>query len=153
MESKLIKEMSFEDYLHIKDDLQTKYDDFWNQNILKGELENPYSKYYVLKEDKDILGFGGFIDTAQDMEITNIVIRKDCRGKGYGDFLLKFLINEIKDIYNQKEDVFQRIISLEVNETNEVAINLYRKNGFEEDGRRKKYYENRYDAVIMSRKI
>ena len=114
---------------------------------------NPYSKYYILKNDKDILGFGGFIDTAQDMEITNIVIKKDCRGNGYGDLLLKFLINEIKKIYNQKKDVYQRIISLEVSEVNKIAINLYKKNGFEEDGRRKNYYENKYDAIIMSRKI
>ena len=76
MENHLIKEMSFEDYMCIKDDLQKEYDDFWNHNILKSELENPYSKYYILKNDKDILGFGGFIDTAQDMEITNIVIKR-----------------------------------------------------------------------------
>ena len=42
-------------------------------------------------------------------------------------------------------------ISLEVNEVNKPAINLYDKYGFEIVGRRKKYYDGKYDAIIMTK--
>lgn len=38
---------------------------------------------------------------------------------------------------------------LEVNENNEAAKTLYQKNGFKVVGRRKKYYNNKDDALIM----
>lgn len=41
-------------------------------------------------------------------------------------------------------------INLEVNEKNIIAINLYKKFGFEQVGLRKKYY-NDQDAVLMSK--
>ena len=42
-------------------------------------------------------------------------------------------------------------ISLEVNEINEPAINLYKKAGFEIVGKRKKYYDGKNDAIIMTK--
>ena len=42
-------------------------------------------------------------------------------------------------------------ISLEVNENNIEAKNLYIKNGFEIVGRRKKYYNGIDDAIIMTK--
>jgi len=42
-------------------------------------------------------------------------------------------------------------MTLEVRESNWVAINLYRKYGFEQKGLRKAYYaDNREDALIMT---
>ena len=42
-------------------------------------------------------------------------------------------------------------ISLEVNEKNLIAINLYKKFGFKKIGSRKKYYNGIDDAIIMSK--
>ena len=44
-------------------------------------------------------------------------------------------------------------ISLEVNEKNYAAISLYKKAGFEDVGRRKKYYNGMDDAIIMTKKF
>ena len=44
-------------------------------------------------------------------------------------------------------------ITLEVNVKNENAIKLYKKYNFEEVGRRKKYYNNIDDAIIMTLKL
>ena len=44
-------------------------------------------------------------------------------------------------------------ISLEVNEENDAAINLYKKAGFEEVGIRKKYYNGKNNAIIMTKKF
>ena len=40
-------------------------------------------------------------------------------------------------------------VSLEVRESNLPAITLYRKMGFVEMGKRKRYYENGEDALMM----
>ena len=42
-------------------------------------------------------------------------------------------------------------ISLEVNEENKVAIHLYENNGFEKIGIRKKYYNGKNNAIIMTK--
>ena len=43
------------------------------------------------------------------------------------------------------------LITLEVNEKNIPAISLYKKYGFETLGTRKKYYNNQFDAYIMTK--
>ena len=43
------------------------------------------------------------------------------------------------------------LITLEVNEKNLPAIHLYKKRGFETVGIRKKYYDNKFDAYIMTK--
>lgn len=43
------------------------------------------------------------------------------------------------------------LITLEVNEKNISAINLYKKYGFQIIGTRKKYYDNNFDAYIMTK--
>lgn len=42
-------------------------------------------------------------------------------------------------------------ITLEVNESNLPAIELYKKLGFKTLGKRKKYYNNTHDAYIMTK--
>lgn len=43
------------------------------------------------------------------------------------------------------------LITLEVNKENLAAIHLYQKYGFEIKGTRKKYYDNKFDAYIMTK--
>ena len=46
-----IREMTISDFEKIKDTLQSDFDEFWNANILKSELESENSKYIVLEEN------------------------------------------------------------------------------------------------------
>lgn len=141
-----IEEMTLSDFEEIKDDLQSKFDEFWNKEILKSELENANSKYIVAKEDEEIVGFAGIIILPDNVEIMNIVTKKSERKKGIGNLLLDRLIYMTKEL---KKDN----ISLEVNEKNEVAINLYKKFGFKEVGIRKKYYNGADNAIIMTKEL
>ncbi|MDE5830808.1 MAG: GNAT family N-acetyltransferase [Clostridia bacterium] len=43
------------------------------------------------------------------------------------------------------------LITLEVNTENFPAIHLYEKCGFKNLGKRKKYYNNQFDAYIMTK--
>lgn len=141
-----IKKMLISDLDNISETLTTCFDDFWNYNILKSELENNNSQYIVAKIGKNIVGFAGIIDTLDQMEITNIVVRKDVRHKGIGNILLNELIKI--SIKNNKNNIF-----LEVNSNNLFAIKLYEKNGFKKVGLRKNYYNNTDDAILMNLKI
>lgn len=141
-----IRKMKIEDYEKIKDNLTKDFDEFWTASILKSELENNNSRYIVATENAEIVGFAGIIVLPDDTEITNIVTKKTKRKKGIGKLLLDKLIN--MTIEEKRE-----MISLEVNEKNIVAIELYKKFGFESVGRRKKYYNGIDDAIIMTKKL
>ena len=49
----MISEMNLQDLENIKDCLLTDFDNFWSYNILKQELENGKSKYFVAKQEKN----------------------------------------------------------------------------------------------------
>ena len=71
------------------------------------------------------------------------VCQKKHRKKGYGNLILEGF-----------EELCKRLaiayISLEVRESNEAAISLYKKFGFEITGRRKRFYKAPVeDALVM----
>ena len=146
MKNLVIDNMTLSDLAEIANNLTSDFDEFWNSSILESEIKNPLSQYIIAKINKEIVGFAGVIDTVDQLEITNIVVRKDFRKKGIGNELLTELIKLAKE--NDKEK-----ITLEVNNTNLAAIKLYEKNGFKNVGFRKKYYNNTYDANIMTLKL
>lgn len=146
MKDLVIDKMTISDLAEIANNLTSDFDEFWNSSILESEIKNPFSQYIIAKINREIVGFAGVIDTVDQLEITNIVVRKDFRKKGIGNELLTELIKLAKE--NGKEK-----ITLEVNNTNLVAIKLYEKNGFKNVGFRKKYYNNTYDANIMTLKL
>ena len=138
-----LNNMKVSDLNSIADVLETEFDSFWNYNVFKQELENENSIYIVAKIEDKIVGFGGIWKSVDDVHITNIVVKKDCRHLGIGAKILDKLINIAKDLKFTS-------ITLEVNENNEIALRLYEKFGFKKLGIRKKYYNNSDNAVIMT---
>ena len=112
---------------------------------MKQELLEKNRKYIVAKsEDGEILGFAGLLINIDCTEIMNIVVKKSARKQGIGQQLLGQLLelSKAKGL---------TIINLEVNVKNEAAIRLYEKNGFKEIGRRKNYYNQTDDAVLLQK--
>lgn len=138
----MISEMNLQDLENIKDCLLTDFDNFWSYNILKQELENGKSKYFVAKQEKEIVGFAGILLIIDQVNIMNIVVKKDKRNFGIGSLLLEEIIRYSK-IHNATS------ITLEVNEKNIPAIKLYKKYGFKQVGLRRKYYNNEDNAILM----
>ncbi len=144
MEKFKIEMMSLNDLETIKDILQTEFDEFWTYEILQQELLSNNSKYIVAKSlDNIIVGFAGIKIILDTAELMNIVTKKSFRANGIGKLMLEYLINMCK---NGKI----KTLNLEVNSQNTIAINLYKKYNFKEVGLRKKYYNNTYDAILMS---
>ena len=141
-----IKKMYLQDLDSISNILTSEFDDFWNYNILKSELENENSIYLVAKINEEIIGFAGIWIILDEAHITNIVTKKTYRKKGIANKLLMELI-QICNNLNLKS------ITLEVNENNYPAINLYEKLKFKNVGLRKNYYKNTENAKIMTLKL
>lgn len=78
-----ISVMNMSDLNEIKDILENEFDDFWNYDVFKSEIENPNSIYFVSKLNNEIIGFVGVLLIIDIAEITNIVIKKSFRGKRY----------------------------------------------------------------------
>lgn len=141
-----ISEFLEEDVKLISKNLQTEFDEFWNENILISEIKNENTKYIKASINDEIVGFAGILINYDDIHIMNIVVKKEQRKKGIGKELLKALIELAK-----KEN--KESLTLEVNEKNIPAIKLYEKFNFENLGIRKRYYNNTDNAIIMTLKF
>ena len=136
--------MTLVDFEEIKDILVLEFDEFWKPSILESELKSENSKYIVAKENNVIVGFAGLWFSPVDAEITNIVTKKSEIKRGIASLLLDRLIRMAKEENRDN-------ISLEVNENNIAAVCLYEKAGFEVVGIRKKYYNGKDNAIIMTK--
>ena len=145
MDNITIREMNLNDLDIIKNIGFKNFDEFWNINILYSELEKSDSNsiYFVALYNNEIIGFIGGLCIIDQIDIMNIAVKKDKRGIGIGSALLSYFIN-----YFKNKNIFT--ITLEVNQNNISAINLYKKYNFKQIGLRKKYYNNTDDAIIMS---
>lgn len=139
-----ISNMEIQDLDLIANNLESDFDNFWNYNVFKSELENGNSKYLVAKIDNKIVGFAGIIPIVDEADISNIVVHKDFRSQKIGSCLLEGLL-DLASSLNLK------CINLEVRESNIPAIKLYEKYGFEVCGLRKKYYNNFENAILMKK--
>ena len=128
----------------IKNCITSDFDDFWNYEILKSELESNNSYFFVAKNiSGEIVGFAGIKVILDEADIMNIVVKKDFRGKKISSYMLNETIQ-----YCKNHEI--NAINLEVNIKNTIAINLYKKYNFKEVGLRKKYYNGIDDAILMT---
>lgn len=111
--------------------------------LIKEISYNHLARYYIMLLDDIIIGYFGMWIISDEGHILNIAIDPKYRGKGYGNDLLIELIKIAKENLVNK-------LTLEVRETNDPAKNLYKKYNFKVLGRRKDYYrEPTEDVLIM----
>lgn len=115
---------------------------FSKSNIITTKNSNPFTNFFVLKRENEIIGFINFDLIYDRAELININIIDKYKGNGYGKMLLQFMIEDVKKKAKN--------ITLEVRKDNIIAINLYKSNGFKEKAIRKNYYGS-VDAILMER--
>ena len=116
----------------------------WTHGGLLGEIYNEDSFFALAIDAEDAtLGFVILRRMGDEGELFQIAVEKAHRQRGIADTLMEAAIdwahgNGLGSIY------------LEVRESNEAAIALYKKHGFIQTGRRKGYYtEPMEDAAVM----
>lgn len=116
----------------------------WSKESFEYEMKENNKAMYVIAEYKGIiLGYAGLWKILDEGHITNIAVLGEFRRKGIATLMLNKLIKLAQD-----EDV--KSFTLEVKNTNNIAINLYENLGFCACGLRKGYYKDTNDdAIIM----
>jgi ribosomal-protein-alanine N-acetyltransferase len=110
--------------------------------------ENPVSKLYVATIDNVVVGYLDFMITFDSSSITRLCVSDFYRHKGIASALLNKMVETLK---KQKDKVLY--VTLEVRASNTEAINLYKKNKFEQVTIKRAYYESGEDAIYMVRSL
>ena len=115
----------------------------WSRASIENELTNSCARYVVLRRGGETVGYAGMWLVIDEAHVTNVAIRKDLRGQGLGEKLMRALIQ-------LAADSGMIWMTLEVRRSIAAAQGLYRKLGFVDVGWRKRYYEdNGEDALLM----
>ncbi|KAF0221713.1 MAG: ribosomal-protein-alanine [Geobacteraceae bacterium] len=115
----------------------------WNRAHFLDELRSSYAFPLVtLGPEGGVIGYICPMLLLDEGHILDVAVHKDFRGYGLGKLLVERVIAECREGGAD-------FVSLEVRPSNHAAIALYRKLGFKETGRRKRYYENGEDAIMM----
>ena len=140
----MIKKLIINDVDYIEQIFSLEKENFKNSAFNKGYIEtlikgdNSFIYIYLI-EDK-ICGYLMVLDSIDVYEILAIATIEKYRNKG----IAQELLDKIKT-----KDIF-----LEVRESNQVAINFYKKNKFKEISVRKNYYsEPNENAIIMKLEV
>jgi len=117
----------------------------WPTSSFHFELtDNPASRCWVAELDGRIAAMLVAWFIVDEIHIATIATHPDFRKQGIGKKLLSFTLQSAKD-----EGAVSSF--LEVRESNDTALMMYRKFGYVESGRREEYYkDNGEDAILMT---
>lgn len=116
----------------------------WSEASLREDLEDKNKHYFVGQTTSGaVVAYGGVAKVLDEGQISNIAVFPTWRARGIGQALLTHMVEAM-----QRE---VSVLYLEVRQSNQVAIKLYKKIGFTIDGERKDFYTHpREDAFLMS---
>jgi [ribosomal protein S18]-alanine N-acetyltransferase len=121
------------------------YDFPWTQQIFRDCLRAGYHGF-VLDVGGFIIGYFMLSVAAGEAHVLNVCVDPAEQGKGHGRRLIRRAMDVAR--WHRVERIF-----LEVRPSNPIAIKLYDDIGFNEIGRRPKYYpakNGREDAIVMA---
>jgi ribosomal-protein-alanine N-acetyltransferase len=113
-----------------KDSLDLKF-------ISNDLANNPMANYFVYEVDDKIVGYiGSWV--SDNTEILNFCVLEEYQKQGIGTLL-----------FNEVSKICEGVLTLEVRVSNLNAINFYTKKGFKIALKRRNYYSNGEDAILM----
>lgn len=116
----------------------------WSKQSLEETLQYESNQFFVAQVDGMIVGYMGLISVGVEADVTNIAVLPNMRNQGIASTLLKTMLAKVKALGVE-------VVFLEVRESNESAIHIYKKYGFVPITTRKHYYQNPVeDAIVMS---
>ena len=141
----IIRKMTLNDVTAVVDLDQKSFSLPWPERSFRFELtDNPASRCWVAELDGKIVGMIVVWLIVDEAHVATIATDPDFRRKGIAKKLLSHALQKLME-------QGARSSFLEVRESNLAAQELYRKFGYEETGRRRRYYkDNDEDAILMN---
>lgn len=120
----------------------------WNREGIESNFNNTDAYFFVALDDSDkVIGYIGTYMVRDECFVTNVAVLPNYRKQGVGSALVSRAVENA-------EANGAAFITLEVRLSNEDAINIYKKFGFESEGVRPKFYRDpEEDALIMTKRF
>lgn len=121
----------------------------WGLEAYAQELNNDKAFFFVARlaePPHTLVGHGGMWMLYDEANISNIATHPAWRGRGVGDALVAHLEAEAR-----AQNAI--LITLEARVGNTTAQRVYARRGFVEVGRRKRYYRDGEDALLMTKPL
>ena len=118
----------------------------WSKEMFLEELRNPLAHSFIYRIDEaqgqPLAGFICFRNMGEESELLNLAVHPLFRRLGIGRRLMQFYMEfgeatQVKTFY------------LEVHVFNPPAIRLYQEFSYQPTGMRKKFYQGKFDALMM----
>ena len=139
-----IRLMSLDDLPEVMEIERENFSVPWSEQSFCDMMTSDHALFLVAESEGANLGYAGAVYAGDQADVTNIAVSDRNKRQGIGRMLLKELIAAIRE--RGVHEVF-----LEVRESNEPAIALYRSVGFVPVGTRKKYYVDPCEDAILMR--
>lgn len=123
------------------------FSDPWGAAGVRESLGQNYTKLFGAWTGEELAGYAIVYFLADEGELVRIATAPSCRRRGVASGLIRELLRVCR------ERGMKRVL-LDVRESNEAAIKLYKGTGFQVDGMRKDFYTKPSEAaILMSREV
>lgn len=143
-----LRHMTEADIAAVMEIEQRTYPFPWTEGIFRDCLRIGYC-CWIYEENYVPVAYAIMSVGGSEAHILNICVKSEARGRGLGRCLLAHMLQVAR---GQRADT----MFLEVRPSNQTAITLYKKIGFNEVGVRKSYYpvaNGKEDAIIFARSL
>jgi len=118
----------------------------WTRGNFADSLASGYHAWVLRNQAMQLMGYFLVMQMVDEAHLLNVAVAQEWQGQGLGRFLLNQSVACARGLGMES-------MLLEVRPSNERALDLYQRYGFEQIGRRKGYYpaggQLREDAIVM----
>tara|TARA_A100001388_G_scaffold25086_1_gene16211 strand:+ start:238 stop:669 length:432 start_codon:yes stop_codon:yes gene_type:complete len=118
----------------------------WTKKQWENEFNKDGIKVFALSLSDLVIGLCVFQLVLDEAQINYFLISQKFREKGFGSYLMNFLIKRCEKLHIKK-------LLLEVSSNNSIAENFYSRFDFFTVGVRKNFYKDGSDALLKEKKI
>ncbi len=127
-------------------ELDSKTLSLWNKNQWRDEFKKEGVKIFGILNSNLLIGMCVFQVVLDEAQINYFVINKKFRERGFGSYLMNYLIERCKKLNVSK-------LHLEVSQQNTKAEKFYNRFDFSTVGIRKNYYKDGSAALLKEKKL
>tara|TARA_B100000886_G_scaffold312841_1_gene249076 strand:+ start:242 stop:682 length:441 start_codon:yes stop_codon:yes gene_type:complete len=118
----------------------------WSKKQWANEFKKEGTKVFGVLSSNLVIGICVFHIVLDEAQINFFVVNPEYRNKGFGSYLMSYLIKECKKLNIKK-------LILEVSHTNFLAEKFYNRFKFSTVGIRQNYYKDGSDALLKEKKL